>query len=66
VRLDINGATRELDDDTTLLALIETITGATRGSAVVVNGAVVARSEWPSFPLREGQRIELITAVQGG
>lgn len=66
MKIDLNGAPRELSDGTTLLQLIETVAGTTRGSAAVVDGAVVARSEWPAFEVREGQRVELITAVQGG
>jgi len=42
------------------------LTGSTRGSAAVVDDEVVPRSAWPQFRLREGQRVELITAVQGG
>jgi sulfur carrier protein len=66
VRVDVNGAARELADGTTLLRLIESVAGTARGSAAVVDGAVIARSDWPSFTVVEGQRIELITAVQGG
>lgn len=66
MNIDLNGAPRELRDGTTLLQLIETIAGTARGSAVVVDGAVVARSDWQSFQVRDGQRVELITAVQGG
>ena len=37
-----------------------------RGIAVAVNQEVVPRREWASTPLRPGDRIEIITAVQGG
>ena len=66
MRVDVNGATRVLDDGTTLLQLIETLAGSARGSAAVVDGTVIARSDWQSFAVLAGQRIELITAVQGG
>ena len=66
MRVDVNGATQELDDGTTLLQLIETLAGSARGSAAVVDGTVIARSDWKSYAVRAGQRIELITAVQGG
>jgi sulfur carrier protein len=46
--------------------LIEALAGTTRGSAVVVDGAVVPRGDWQTFALRDGQEVELITAVQGG
>ena len=66
MRLEVNGTARDLDDGTTLAAMIEQIAGSTRGSAVVVDGEVVPRSEWQDYPLRPGQSVELITAVQGG
>jgi sulfur carrier protein len=66
MRLEVNGAEHDLDEGTTLAAMIENLAGSTRGSAVVVDGEVVPRSEWPDYPLRPGQTVELITAVQGG
>jgi sulfur carrier protein len=66
MRLEVNGTARDLDDGTTLAAMIEQLAGSMRGSAVVVDGEVVPRSEWPDYPLHAGQSVELITAVQGG
>jgi sulfur carrier protein len=65
MRVTLNGEPREVDA-ATVADLIETLTGSTRGSAVVVDGEVVPRSAWPSYELRDGQAVELITAVQGG
>ncbi len=64
--IDLNGAPHELPDGTTVAALLTTVTGSTRGSAAVVDGEVVPRSQWERYLLREGQSVELITAVQGG
>ena len=66
MRIELNGAVTEVADGTTLLALIEACAGNTRGSAVVVDGVVVPRGQWPAYLLDEAHRIELITAVQGG
>jgi sulfur carrier protein len=66
VELNVNGTPREFEDGMTLAAMIEAIAGSTRGSAVVVDGEVVPRGEWPVYALRPGQAVELITAVQGG
>lgn len=66
MNVELNGTPTELSEGTTLLALIETRAGNTRGSAVVVDGTVVPRGDWLSYPVADGQRIELITAVQGG
>lgn len=64
--IELNGKTRDLPDGTTLASLMEELTGSTHGSAVVVNGEVVPRSQWGSRQLQPGQTVELITAVQGG
>jgi sulfur carrier protein len=37
-----------------------------RGVAVAVDGEVVPRGEWDSTELAEGQRVEVLRAVQGG
>jgi sulfur carrier protein len=64
----INGEPHRLPDGATLdLAVREA--GAPedgRGVAVAVDGEVVPRAEWPSTILAEGQRVEVLTAVQGG
>jgi sulfur carrier protein len=66
VSIEVNGTATELATGTTLLELIESQAGTARGSAVVVDGTVVPRSDWPDYRVADGQRIELITAVQGG
>ena len=65
MRLEINGASHEVAA-TTLAEVIDQQLGTSRGSAAVVDGDVIPRSQWTTFPLRDGQRVELITAVQGG
>lgn len=66
MNIELNGAAQDRPAGTTLLSLIEANTGTTRGSAVVVDGVVIPRSDWPTYQVRDGQRIELIQAVQGG
>ena len=36
------------------------------GIAVAVNEEVVPRDDWPRRPLRDGDSVEIVTAVQGG
>jgi sulfur carrier protein len=64
----INGERRQLPHGATVeLAVREA--GAPedgRGVAVAVDGEVVPRGEWPARTLSEGQRIEVLNAVQGG
>jgi sulfur carrier protein len=37
-----------------------------RGVAVAVDGEVVPRSAWDDTELRDGQRVEVVGAIQGG
>ncbi len=37
-----------------------------RGVAVAVNGEVVTRRDWDTTVLMVGDRVEVVTAVQGG
>jgi sulfur carrier protein len=66
MRISLNGSPHELTDDTTVAALLDSVVGSSRGSAVAVDGEVVPRSTWSAVTLRDGQDVELITAVQGG
>lgn len=64
--ITLNGAKCEIADDTTLDTLMVTMNGTTRGLAASVDGEVVPRLEWQLLVLREGQAVEVLTAVQGG
>lgn len=64
--IELNGSRCRVDAGTTIRRLLEQRTGSTRGSAVVVDEEVVPRSRWDDTTLAEGQRVELITATQGG
>ena len=37
-----------------------------KGFAIALNGAVVRRDAWASTPLNDGDRVEIIRAMQGG
>ena len=64
----LNGESRELRDGATVNDAVEA-SGAPpegRGVAVAVEGEVVPRGKWASTELSDGQRIEVLQAVQGG
>ncbi|MCF6476180.1 sulfur carrier protein ThiS [Nonomuraea sp. MG754425] len=62
----INGSAHEVADGTTVAQAVHTLTTATTGVAVAVNDEVVTRGAWESTALRDRDRIEVLTAVQGG
>jgi sulfur carrier protein len=62
----VNGDAREIPAGATVSELVVSLGGADRGVAVAVGDVVVPRSEWDSTVLHDGERIEVLTAVQGG
>ena len=63
----INGGYEELDDQATIASVLSTIgIQETRGVAVAVDSEVIPRTDWDSRRLTEGQKIEVLRAVQGG
>ncbi|MFI9587261.1 sulfur carrier protein ThiS [Streptomyces sp. NPDC052236] len=66
LNVSVNGETRELATGTTLDALVAALTAASSGVAAAVNEAVVPRGEWARTRLGDGDRVEILTAVQGG
>ena len=65
--LTVNGDPTDLPAGTKLprlLAILEF--DMPRGVAVAVDGEVVPRSGWADFELRDGMRVEVLRAVQGG
>ncbi|CAM5418330.1 Thiamine biosynthesis protein ThiS OS=Streptomyces fumanus OX=67302 GN=GCM10018772_68110 PE=4 SV=1 [Streptomyces fumanus] len=51
---------------TALDALVRTLTEAPSGVAAALNETVVPRARWSSTALADGDRVEVLTAVQGG
>ena len=62
----MNGAARQIAAGTTVVELVDQISATPRGVAVALGGSVVPRTEWEARVLREGDAVELLTAVQGG
>ncbi len=62
----LNGQPQELPDDCTVAMAVAMITPAESGCAVAVNDEVVPRHDWASRSLAAGDRVEVLTAVQGG
>ncbi|MFH9488735.1 sulfur carrier protein ThiS [Streptomyces halstedii] len=64
--VSVNGERRSVAAGTTLDALVAGLTSAHSGVAAAVNEAVVPRGRWAATALAEGDRVEVLTAVQGG
>ncbi|WP_443077488.1 sulfur carrier protein ThiS [Streptomyces sp. SP17BM10] len=66
IALTVNGEPREVPAATTLAEVVTTLSKANTGVAAALNEAVVPRSSWSRTRLSAGDRIEILTAVQGG
>jgi sulfur carrier protein len=68
VNVTVNGKPATMADGATVADVVLAVTGVAqpRGVAVARCGAVVPRSAWPGTALVEGDRVEVLTATQGG
>jgi len=62
----VNGAAEQVDAGATVSDVVDRWARSPLGVAVAVNEAVVTRADWPGTTLTEGDRVEILTAVQGG
>ena len=62
----LNGEPFDLPDGSTVAQAVARLTAAATGVAAAVNGDVVPRGSWTATLLREGDQVEVVTAVQGG
>lgn len=68
ITVEVNGRPTRLSDGAT----VQTVLGdleldpQRRGIAVALDAEVVPRSQWPRRALKDGARVEVLTAMQGG
>ena len=64
----VNGQPAQVDPGQTVAGLLATLGHAPGGPgvAVALNGEVVPRSAWDATGLQPGDRVEVLTAAQGG
>ena len=66
VQVKLNGEPCQLPDGAQLAEAVAQLTELASGVAAAVNGDVVPRGSWAATPLRDGDQVEVVTAVQGG
>lgn len=66
--ITVNGTSQTVQTGTTISQLIRETDGVEdrNGIAVAINDEVVPRSDWDTHQVSDGDRIEIIQAVQGG
>ncbi len=65
MNLIINGEKRDVESNTTLLALLSQL-GASEPYAVAVNHSFVPREQCEGITLADGDQIEILSPIQGG
>jgi sulfur carrier protein len=68
ISVRVNGEPRELDSGATVAAVVDSldVERARRGLAVAIDAEVIPRAQWERRELREGEHVEVLTAIQGG
>ena len=66
VTVTVNGEALVFDDGATVADVVAEVSDSPKGIAVAVNASVVPRSLWAASELVDGDRIEVLTAAQGG
>jgi sulfur carrier protein len=66
--VELNGERVELETGASVATAVARLgaVGERRGIAVAVDGEVVPRSAWERTELTDGQRVEVVGAIQGG
>ena len=64
--ITLNGERREILRATNVAELIEELALPVPAILIEHNGFALRRDEWPTRPLTEGDRIELVRIVAGG
>lgn len=64
--ITLNGKQRDIAAPANVADLVALLTQSNAGCAVALNDEVVPRAEWAARPVADGDRVEVLNAVQGG
>lgn len=68
MKIKLNGEQTEIEEGASLERVVESAGAdpSKRGIAAALAGEVVPKAEWPGTIVREGDEIEVVSAIQGG
>jgi sulfur carrier protein len=68
MKVIVNGETREFPEGSSVADAVAVATGRSEGEgmAAALNDEVVRRADWAATTLKDADRLEVLTAVQGG
>jgi sulfur carrier protein len=62
----VNGAETDVAPGKSVAELVDEYSDRTTGIAVALNQNVLTKAEWADTALKPGDRVEIVSAVQGG
>ena len=66
MQIQLNGKDRDVDDGITVAQLLDELKVRPERVAVLVNQGIVKKPSYASTMLREGDAVEVLTAMAGG
>jgi len=66
MQIYLNGEARDLPDDTTAAALVESLGLTGKRIAMEINMEIVPRSQYATHRLQPGDKVEVVQAIGGG
>lgn len=66
MQIILNGEAFVLEQEPTLAGLVQQLELQGRRIAVELNREIIPRGAYPSTPLQEGDRVEIVHAIGGG
>ncbi|MBI5049002.1 MAG: sulfur carrier protein ThiS [Deltaproteobacteria bacterium] len=66
VKIMLNGKTKDVSEDTTVLGLLNELDIKLQGIAVELNFGIVSRSKYGETILENGDKVEIVRMVGGG
>ncbi|MDT8403969.1 sulfur carrier protein ThiS [Sulfuriflexus sp.] len=66
MKIQLNGENHDIPEACTAAGLVEQLQLSGKRIAMEVNLEIVPRSEYPSFQLNAGDRVEIVHAIGGG
>ncbi|HHC74945.1 MAG TPA: sulfur carrier protein ThiS [Thiothrix sp.] len=66
MNITLNGQAHTINDGATIHDLIESLALQNKRLAVEVNQALIIRAEFPDYPLKDQDTVEIVQAIGGG
>ena len=66
IKISVNGDIKEINEDLNITQLIEVLDYKIKGFAVAVNMTFISIAEYKKTIIKEGDKIDILSPVQGG